>query len=282
MNDVESQKLKQEMLDEMQDEMMDNLYGKKAKRRRTFLKLSCYRIYLIRVLVISFFVLFVYLSFKILVASPGYTDLETEKNALKLDRLIDEKANEFIPLFHQALDLLKKHPKYYKKVVNNIHDIQISNKMCPYACIYSRGTMIYGTLNFIKESIFPEANFDKKILFINPRMPEYSKNPSDFASMLVHETDHVQYLESSKLRRAALFIKCNPILNPHISVYSRLSDISHRIKTIEICAEKEQIAFHEASKTPSHYSDENIFVLIFKFVGGFFKSAFHIIKSLFI
>ena len=88
--------------------------------------------------------------------------------------------------------------------------------------------------------------------------------------MLIHETDHVEYLESSKLRRAALFIKCNPLLNPNISLYSNLSDISHRVKAIEICAEREQIAFHKMTNTRSGYIHDNFFVVIFKFIGHFF------------
>ncbi len=131
MDNIKNQKSKQEMLDEMQDEMMDNLYGKKAKRRRVFMKLGYYRIHLIRVFVISVFVLFIYLSFKILVASPRYTDAKTERNAIKLEQLIDEKAGNLALRFHEALDLLKEHPKYYRKVVNNIHDIKISTKACP-------------------------------------------------------------------------------------------------------------------------------------------------------
>ena len=164
MDNIKNQKSKQEILDEMQDEIVDNLYGKKAKRRTLLMKLGSYRIHLIRILVISVFILFVYLSFKVLVASPRYTDVETGRNAIKLEQLIDGKTGNLAPRFHETFDLLKKYPKYYKKVVNNIQDIRISSKVCPYACIYAQGHTVHSMINLLQEVFFPDANYNKKNL----------------------------------------------------------------------------------------------------------------------
>lgn len=100
--------------------------------------------------------------------------------------------------------------------------------------------------------------------------------------MLVHETDHVEHMESSRLRRAALFIHCNPLLNPHISIYSTLPSLEHRLKTMEICAEREQIAFHEATQTYSGYNTEtNIFVITWQMFWGSIKSFWQFITMIF-
>ncbi|MDA3840249.1 MAG: hypothetical protein PF572_04110 [Patescibacteria group bacterium] len=258
-----------EILNDVQDGIFNSLYGKKAKRRKFFKKHSSLLTHAKRVLIIPIVVYSFVLTCKVIIAAPSYSDEETIKNEAALLKMIDEKGGVTRDRFLSSLKLLKESPAFYRKVVNNIDELEVRDGICDYACVRSSSSVVlYNAVDFMAYVVSPDANFNKKILTIDPTGFKHFDNDVEFASMIVHETDHVEYLESSRLRRGALAIHCNPIINPHISVYSGIPDISHRIQTIEICAEKAQIDFHEASLTHSSYDTEsNIFGVLF---GGLF------------
>lgn len=276
-----SKKSNREILDEFEKKNF-----KKQQINSVFYKIfkyiSPYRFYLLRVFIIVFVIFVVYAIFTSITSPIKYAEKETKLNALEVRHLVDIKieAIEVKKLFIDALDLLEKYPRYYEKVVNNIQEIKIEPGLCPYACIY------YTDFTSPFSFKIPEANFSQKTLVINPRGLKKFNSPEKFASLLVHETDHIEYIESSKLRRAGLFFKCNPILNPNISIFSNLPSITHRIKTMEVCAEKEQIAFHKATETESGYEIKHSFIYnsglfllnilktIFKIIVSIFKSIF--------
>jgi hypothetical protein len=283
---IKNQKSSQEILDEAQKEVLDNLYGAKARRKIFFSRFGGFKIHAVRILLISVFVSFAYLFFSLISSPPGYSREETKKAEENLATLL-EKTGESRSIFEDSLVFLKKYPQYYKKVVNNIQDIEIKSGVCPYACIYSTGYyVIADATDLMMKTVFPEANLNKKILIIDPSGGKRLKTEVEFASMLVHETDHVEYMESGRLRRAILFFKCNPILNPNISINSNLPSISHRVKTIEICAEKEQIKFHEITNTKSGYEAEdgiyyNFPAFMLGAMNNFLSLFFSLFKSIF-
>lgn len=120
------------------------------------------------------------------------------------------------------------------------------------------------------------------MLYINPKGIERFNSPEKFANLLVHETDHVEYLESSRLRRVSLFIKCNPLFNPHISLFSNVSTVTHRVKTIEICAQRAEINFDKEAGISSEYlTFGQALAFPFLFLWGMFKTSISLIKSMF-
>ena len=136
--------------------------------------------------------------------------------------------------------------------------------------------------NFNEATNYIHQYTNKKTLIINPRGLKSFGSREQFASLLVHETDHVEYIESSKLRRAGLMLKCSPLLNPHISIFSNLPSLTHRLKTMEVCAEKEQIEFHKTNNTESGYEIKHSFVYhFFILVASIFKMILNIFTSIF-
>lgn len=254
---------KEEILNEAQAKINKSFSQSLALSKPKKHNFARLRIYFTRFLIALLMFFCGYALLVIITADPKYTKAETLQNSAKLEKLIADNAPEFEPTFSSALKLLEKQPGFYNKVVNNIHDIKVKTGYCQYACIY------YETFVHPLSLEMPEANFSPKTLIINPKGIKKFADAEEFASLLVHEADHVEYIESTKLRRAGLFIKCSPLLNPHISVFSNLFSISHRIKTIEICAEKAQIKFHKATNTESGYEFKNSFLYNFyKFMGG--------------
>jgi hypothetical protein len=269
-----------EILDEEHQKMIKGWSRNSKILEKIFFIFKRFNSFFIKTFIFVFSVFIFFIIFQIITAPPKYPKSETEKKAAELDILINSKAGSSIPAFKSALEYLKKYPKYYDKVVNNIIDIEIKSGICPHACIYYS---IYFSKDMgMLDLMVPEANFAKKTLVINPRGISRYDTEIKFASMLIHETDHVEYIESSKLRRMGLFIKCNPLLNPNISINSTLSSISHRVKTIEICAEKEQMEFHELTDTDSGFEAKNgIFNKLFKSIQIFILYIFYFFKSLF-
>ncbi len=277
----EKNKSKQQILDDMHEEIVSNWRHEGVAGVLNRLKHNRLFKHFIRIFIITLILLVIYIIYCAIASPPRYTEAETVKNAAALNDLIDLKAGATAPLFHQSLALLENYPEYYRKVVNNIQDIQISSGICQYTCIYYRKFNTFYRGNLF-DTLMPAANFDKKTLILDPRGIGYFHTPVDFASMLVHETDHVEYLESSKLRRAALFIRCNPLLNPNISITSTLPSISHRVEIIEICAERAQIDFSKQTKTASGYGSNGlIFSLFFRSASSLFSGMFKMIKSIF-
>lgn len=265
------------VLDEYETSILNNLSGKQPKSGFLFGKIAKYKIHIFRILIVSFIVLFIYLIFSFITAPPRYSDAETAVSEKKLEDMMS-KAGKFEPRLRSSLELLKEYPRFYKKVVNNIQDIKVKSGVCSYACIY----FTYSGRQTMVDLILPDANFSKKTLIFSPKGMGVFNSDSMFASMLIHETDHVEHIESGKLRRASLFLKCNPLINPHISIDSGLASVVHRIDPMEICAQKEQIRFHKASETTSGYEFKNgIFYNFGFFILHIFKVIFQIITSFF-
>lgn len=259
------------ILDEIEDEMRNKVSKKSKKIKIRFLIWEKIRVHIQRILYASliFFIFFIVFSF---ITEPlKYSDSETAITEKRIYELLHE-TGDVAPKLVDALNVLKKYPNYYKKVVNNIQEISIDSK-CEYACICST-VQIGNTM----ELILPKENNAKKILHINPHWIKTERSNIDIASVLVHETDHVEYLESSRVRRIALNIKCNALLNPNISITSGLISVIHRIDAKEICAEKEQIKFHKLTGTESGYEFNNgIFANFFENMAngmGFVLSIF--------
>ena len=166
------------------------------------------------------------------------------------------------------------HPKYYKKVVNNLNDIELNTKTCRYMCV-----MHYREIKNFWDLLLAERKaMSHPKLIVNPRTMNYYKTDYDLAATLVHEADHIEYMKSNRLRKITLFIKCNPALNPKISIESRLDDLQHRIDPMEICAEKEEIKFHQTTNTPSAYEIKHgIIYNFFSFLINEIKSFAQII-----
>lgn len=247
----------EDILNEAQNEVLENIYGKKAKRRMLLNKVKWLRPSLGMGFKLFIIVFIAFIFFFSITTPPRYSDEETRLAEENLYLALDN-AGEFRPIVEESLKLLENYPNYYRKVVNNISGLEVVGGICPSACIYYQLNMrIHGFTGMVSAIAFPEANNNDKRLIINPKFGKGDVTPVEFASMLVHETDHIEYVESGRLRRAALFLQCNALFNPHISINSRLGDLTHRIQTIEICAEKDQIRFHKLSDTKSGYEVEN-------------------------
>ncbi len=247
----------QNIIDTYHKEIVDNLSGrgkesfweaKILKKKQKYLIMS--------VVFVSF--LFIYSVYRFIVAPPHYTDEETARSEKIVEKMLPKMGN-MEPRLRGALKILKKHPRYYKKVINNITNLKITRSACPYACAFP------GTV------------------FINPRgVNKYARTDKIFAGVLVHETDHVEFFDSSPLRRKALYIHCNPLLNPQITLSTWIPDISHRLEHVEICAEKEEAKFLKEVDSPSPYGITETFpFMFFRIIIYIFKVIWKIIKSIF-
>lgn len=256
-NDFQKKQSQEDILNEAQGKMMKNLYGSSAKQRILFNKLGWFKPFINKGFYFFVIILFFYIIFQVVTAPPSYSEEETKIAETNLEAAL-VNTGEFRGIIEDSLEFLSAYPQYYKKVVNNLSGLEVVSGVCPYACIRcTSSTYVVGFTNILAAYVLPEANNGEKRLIIDPKGGKAFKDKVEFASMLVHETDHIEYLESNRLRRAALKIKCSPLLNPHISINSRLGDIIHRVQTIEICAEKEQIRFHKLSDTKSDYEFKN-------------------------
>ncbi len=244
---------KNKILDEYFDEII-NEGNKNIKHAHFFNKLKRFK-FLGRFFIFAAALLFAFLVFSVITAPPSYSDRETEMNEKIFNRLV-EGTGKFEPLFIETLPLLKQYPYFYKKVVNNIKSIEIKKNMSSPMSIY--------------------LTFGKGALSINQSYFNYYQDNYKFASSLIHEADHAEYVRSGRLRKMALALKCNALTNPNISINSGLPSLGHRLKPIEICAEKEQIKFHKKTNTQSGYEAK------FGIVNGLFgamKNAFLFLTS---
>lgn len=240
---------KEEILDEWEKELRDNWFGKKARRIILLRRFNRFSGRFRRFFVLSLILFFVYIIYKGLTAPPKYSEEETIINSERFEQLI-QNTGQFKPRFEGALKILKQYPNYYQKVINNIAQIEITEKHCFYMCI---NTGIYYVYSNYWPVVAKGEIISDPILFINPKSSSAYQGDIEFASSLVHEADHVEFSKSDRWRKLALWLKCNPLVNPQISVDSYLPSIEHRIKPMEICAEKEEIKFHKLFKIPSQY-----------------------------
>lgn len=262
------------------DKKLDKFwYRKNSKTEIVLSKFKKYKKHFVRLLKILLVILFVFIVYKVVTRPIQHTDAETMINKEKLEKAI-EKTGDFKILFDRALNILEEHPDYYKKVVNNIDTIEIK-KSCPYMCVAQ-----YLELTSIWDLIIAPKYKGQIPLIINPNSLKDYDTDYKFASALIHETDHVEYLRSNRLRKFGLMLKCNPMTNFRISVDSAVPTIVHRVSPMEICAQKEQIKFHKETKTKSGYEIKNgllynfglLIVQSFKF---FFSLIMAILKSIF-
>lgn len=237
-------------LDKNKKELDKIWYGKNSKRKSALFKFKKHKIIFVKILIVSLFVFSIFIVYKIITKPIQYTDKETQANIEKLEKNIEEAGN-FKTKFNNAINILKNHPYFYKKVVNNIDKIQIK-KVCPYMCV-----MKYLELNSVWDLIIAPKSQGETPLIINPESIDVYDNDYRFASALMHEADHVEYLKSGRLRKLFLIFKCNPVTNFRISVDSTVPTIIHRISPMEICAQKEQIKFHKETNTKSGYEIKN-------------------------
>lgn len=248
---------------------------RKKNRLKFFLNKFKNNRHIKKVAIIFFIILPFFIFYKVLIVQPTYSDKETKINGKKFEILI-KNTGQFESKFIGAIKILKQHPRFYKKVVNNIDEIKIES-ICPYMCVTH-----YLSLNNIWDLIISPKYIGKIPLSINPKSINVYDTDYKFASVLVHEADHIEYLRSGKLRKIALMIKCNPATNFHISIDSMVPTIIHRISPMEICAQKEQIKFHKATETESGYEIKNgLFYRFFWFIPGAFKFFSSLIISIF-
>lgn len=255
---------------------LDKLWrGKNPKKRLILLRLKKHKKRFIRISKFLFIIFFIFVIYKVITRPIRYTDEKTIINREKLEKTL-ETTGDLKILFDRALDVLKEQPYYYKKVVNNIDKIIISNR-CPYMCVTQ-----YLKLNSIWDLIISPKNQGQIPLIINPAGLKAYNTDYKFASALIHESDHIEYLRSGRLRKFGLMIKCNPVTNFRISVDSTIPSIVHRVSPMEICAQKEQIKFHKKTKTKSGYEIKNGILYNFSlFIWGAFKFFFSLIAAIF-
>lgn len=203
---------------------------------------------MLAVFAVIFFIIFI--TIEILALPRQFSEYETEINGKNFEITVSQTGT-YKNQFDNTIQILKKYPYFYKKVVNNIDSIQINNK-CPLMCV----SFNYNYESWLDLIIIP-PNKNKIPLSINPSSTNTYNDDYKFTSALIHEADHIEFLRSSKIKKIARMIKCNPITNFRISIDSNLSSITHRISATEICAEKEQIKFHKATKTESGYEIKN-------------------------
>jgi len=270
---------KNNILDEYEKEILDNLHGKKKNRIRLFKIPDRFRIHLRRIVILAAILSAIYFTVFILTLPPRYSDAETKVKGGNFAKAI-EQTGEFKPKFVNALNLLKQYPYYYKKVVNNIESIELKKGIrgCPYMCVLSYMEF----RSFWDLLLIERKNIKKPKLIVNPKTMNVYKTNYDLVSVLIHEADHIEYMKSNRLRKLALFVKCNPITNFRISVDSTVPSIQHRVDPMEICAQKEQIKFHKETKTQSGYEIKNGILYNFgRFIIGSFKSFFSLFFSIF-
>lgn len=185
---------------------------------------------------LSVVLLFVIIFSRIVLSRPIYTDRQTMANGQRFLQL-SAQTGTFAPKLGKALDLLKKQPEFYAKVVNNVEEIKIDRK-CPMAM-----ACIETTIYAISTNELPKRYPSKAVLHINPRYEKLFNNSRELASVLVHEADHVEFARSNAIRRTALHVKCNPFLSFHI--LKARQPLYRSILATETCAEMAQDKFEK-------------------------------------
>lgn len=160
--------------------------------------------------------------------TPKYTKSETYVNEIEFYELINRDAGDYKDTFIKMAEYLKKYPRYYELVVNNIKKISFHEKIPGGKSNASMAAGSGGEL-FVRRS--PNG---KKATNIDI---------SGFASVVIHEANHLEYFKRNKWRARFLNIQCSPFLNTNISVMTTGLDADHKYETVEICAEREQLKF---------------------------------------
>jgi hypothetical protein len=114
---------------------------------------------------------------------------------------------EFRAYFDPAIAVLREYPEAYATVVNTIEEIRVREK-CPgaVACVYS-----VEELNFTWRD-FPLRSVGTPALYLSPRWPS-KLGPAEYAAVLVHEADHIEWHRLGRARAAANWIRFNPVTN---------------------------------------------------------------------
>lgn len=233
---------------------LSRLRGSLFKNKRRLIKIG--------VILAVLFVL--YGIYRAIIATPNYSAQATATNGARLEQLL-ATAGPFQQPLANAVQVLQNYPGFYAKVANNVSELRFEHR-CPYLCILQEVQLskpwdtIWGVPY---QGVIP--------LLINPDGLKSFPTSYDLAAALVHEADHVEFLRSSRLRKLALTLHCNPLINLRISIDSNLPSLVHRLSPMEICAEKQEIAFHQASNTASGYEFKR--GLIYNFSRAMFASG---------
>jgi hypothetical protein len=226
-------------------------------------------------IIIGFLFLVVFDLLIFIITLPPTSDRKnfTAKEAT-LRQNIRTQSGALAPNLLIALDLLKEYPRFYNQIINNVATVFYQPYPCsPYAqaaaCVqgYAGATAVY----------FNTATIE----------PQY--NPRMLAEIMVHETEHLEYLHSGPLRRWTLLLKCSIPLNPQITFQLSSMDLLHRVSSKEICSEREATqASAELTGQASFIKYDSITLqalgvvyYYIKFVGSFFVNAFLTLRSLF-
>lgn len=196
--------------------------------------------------VVLLVVLVIYGAYRAILRRPSYPPQATLTRGQHFDELVNS-TGEYRDTLRAAMDIIKQYDSYYAKVANNLDGI-FFEKRCHYMCVsHSVDTNEPG--NFLVSPPYQ----DTLPVYINPDGLRSYKSSYDVAAALIHESDHAEFLRSSRLRKLALVVHCNVVTNFRISVDSALPDLTHRFSPMEICAQREEIAFHKLTETESGY-----------------------------
>ncbi len=167
------------------------------------------------------------------VVYPRYSKNKTKANEIRFAQMMDRKGGELKDDIEDVLEKLKPYGRYYELIINNVKYIKYVDKAkCGGARACAGGGVIFFAIN--KDT--------GRTFYGLPALAGAARDRATtlFASMMVHEANHLEYQRSSKWRKRFFNIYCSPFLNTNISLYSDL-DKAHAYNTVEICAEKEQI-----------------------------------------
>lgn len=239
---------KEKVLDEWEKGLAGSRQGGRGRLRFFWARFGRFGSFFRKLFILFLILFFIYAIYRGITSPPKYSEEQTTANGKRFEQLI-QNTSQFKPRFEGALKILKQYPDYYAKVVNNMEQIEINTEKCKYMCIWQ--SKIYYSFS---DAVFSGGEvIGKAKLYINPDNINAFRTDVDFASSLIHEADHVEFIRSGRLRKSLLWLKCNPLVNPKISIDSYIPDLEHRIKPMEICAEKEEINFHKLLKIPSQY-----------------------------
>jgi len=171
------------------------------------------------------FLLVITIVYIILIQPPHYNPAETESNKQALFNTL-LKNDAFSENVISALSLIEKEDKTtFEAIVNNLANIKIN----PEQSVLALTSYPQNQITFAQKFSTP-LNSQADLIF--------------FSGILVHEGNHLEYLNSSRIRKLLLGVKCSVVFNPKY-FFSTIPSIEHHILPEEICAFKVQEKFYE-------------------------------------
>jgi len=190
------------------------------------------------------FVIFgsIYLFVLVFTAPPGYSEKET---ALAEKQIVVTGSPQFLENHRKTMEFLKKHyPSYYKKIINSPEKIAGSLKIGVFviAGLSTRARAYMAKLS--------DGTLIKKEIQVNqnPYDQPFQSDGAlyEYAEVLVHEADHIEYAQASWFRNVLLAIRCSPLINWDIALFeTAIIDVEHKVRPVEICAIRQQLAFRK-------------------------------------